>query len=220
METKSDNYNYIGLQCMVEFDRQKAASGAKSAIYDCLVFRVAASWWNGKERREVNGRRWKGRIPGTSGEVIFDPMKLIIVLQWTAICQYVNMVHLHQMQVNSQHDISHLISAQLSSYELNWTKQGLLLKTIVQESCTMTTRCADKSKQTATPPPKVKWLSVDSTQPDVMDVVLNEHFLPKIYVPLFAQLVFRIFNLCGHDLPTSQSYGQTDDMRSACMFPQ
>jgi len=31
---------------------------------------------------------------------------------------------------------------------------------------------------------------------------------------LFAQLVSKIFNLCGHDPPTSQTDGQTDDMRS------
>jgi len=44
----------------------------------------------------------------------------------------------------------------------------------------MTAWCADKRKQTATTPPKITWLSVDSIQPDVMDQVLNEHFLPKI----------------------------------------
>jgi len=33
---------------------------------------------------------------------------------------------------------------------------------------------------------------------------------------LFVQLVSKIFNLCGHDPPTSQTEtdGQTDDMRS------
>jgi len=30
---------------------------------------------------------------------------------------------------------------------------------------------------------------------------------------LFSQLVSKIFNLCGHDPPTSQTDGQTDDMR-------
>jgi len=30
---------------------------------------------------------------------------------------------------------------------------------------------------------------------------------------LFAQLVSKIFNLCGHDPPTSQTDGQTDDER-------
>jgi len=29
-----------------------------------------------------------------------------------------------------------------------------------------------------------------------------------------AQLVSKIFNLCGHDPPMSQTDGQTDDMRS------
>jgi len=31
---------------------------------------------------------------------------------------------------------------------------------------------------------------------------------------LFAQLVSKIFNLCGPDPPTSQTDGQTDDKRS------
>jgi len=31
---------------------------------------------------------------------------------------------------------------------------------------------------------------------------------------LFMQLDSKIFNLCGHDPPTSQADGQTDDMRS------
>jgi len=31
---------------------------------------------------------------------------------------------------------------------------------------------------------------------------------------LFAQLVSKIFNLCSHDPPTSQTDRQTDDMRS------
>jgi len=31
---------------------------------------------------------------------------------------------------------------------------------------------------------------------------------------LIAQLVSKIFNLCGHDPPTSQTDRQTDDMRS------
>jgi len=31
---------------------------------------------------------------------------------------------------------------------------------------------------------------------------------------LFAQVVSKIFNLCGYDPPTSQTDGQTDDMRS------
>jgi len=58
-----------------------------------------------------------------------------------------------------------------------------------QESCAiakMTTRCADKSKQTATPPPKIMWLSVDSIQPDVMDVGLERIFSPPkfLHVPL------------------------------------
>jgi len=49
----------------------------------------------------------------------------------------------------------------------------------VQESCAiakMTARCAHKSKQTATPPPKITWLSVDSVQPDVMDVGVERTF--------------------------------------------
>ena len=37
----------------------------------------------------------------------------------------------------------------------------------------MTARCADKSKQTPTPPPKITWLSVDSIQPDVMVVSIE-----------------------------------------------
>ena len=53
-----------------------------------------------------------------------------------------------------------------------------------QESCTiakMTARCADKSKQTATPPPKITWLSVDSIQPDVMDVGVERTFSSKTF---------------------------------------
>jgi len=44
---------------------------------------------------------------------------------------------------------------------------------------TMTTRCANKSKQTATPPPKITWLSFDSIQPDVMDVGVERTFSPQ-----------------------------------------
>jgi len=43
----------------------------------------------------------------------------------------------------------------------------------------MTARCADKSKQTATAPPKVTCLSVDSIQPDVMDVDVERTFSPQ-----------------------------------------
>jgi len=67
----------------------------------------------------------------------------------------------------------------------------------------MTARCADKSKQTAThatPPSKITWLSVDSIQPDVMDVGVRS----------FAQLASKIFNPCGHDPPRSQTDRQTD----------
>jgi len=53
-----------------------------------------------------------------------------------------------------------------------------------QESCPiaeMTALCADKSKQTATPPPEITWLSVDldSVQPDVMDVGVERTFSPQ-----------------------------------------
>ena len=47
----------------------------------------------------------------------------------------------------------------------------------------MTARCADKSKQTATPPPKITWLSVDSIQPDVVDVGV-ERTSKFLHVPL------------------------------------
>jgi len=43
----------------------------------------------------------------------------------------------------------------------------------------MTARCANKSKQTATSPPKITWLSVDSIQPDVMDVGVEQTFSPQ-----------------------------------------
>jgi len=43
----------------------------------------------------------------------------------------------------------------------------------------MTARCADKSKQTATLPPKITWLSVDSFQLDVMDVGVERTFSPR-----------------------------------------
>jgi len=43
----------------------------------------------------------------------------------------------------------------------------------------MTARCADKSKQTATPPPKVTSLSVASIQPDVMDIGVERTFFPQ-----------------------------------------
>jgi len=58
------------------------------------------------------------------------------------------------------------------------------------ESCDiakMTARCADKSKQTATPPPKITWLSVDSIQPDVVD---HDHIgwkSWKLIVPTISQ---------------------------------
>ena len=51
-----------------------------------------------------------------------------------------------------------------------------------QESCAiakMTVQCADKSKQTATPSPKIMWLSVDSIQPDVMDIGVEQTFSPQ-----------------------------------------
>jgi len=43
----------------------------------------------------------------------------------------------------------------------------------------MTARCADKSTQTVTPPPKITSLSVDSVQPDVMDVGVERIFSPQ-----------------------------------------
>jgi len=52
----------------------------------------------------------------------------------------------------------------------------------VQESCAiakMTMLCADKSKQTATPPPKIMRLSVVSIQLDVMDVAVEWTFSPQ-----------------------------------------
>jgi len=51
-----------------------------------------------------------------------------------------------------------------------------------QESCAIakiTARCADKSKQTTTPPSKITWLSVDSIQPDVMDIGAERTFSPQ-----------------------------------------
>ena len=104
------------------------------------------------------------------------------------------------------------------------------VKKTEQESCAiakMTARCADKSKQTATPPPKITWLSVDRTLLTCRCWLLNEHFLPKISPrspgsmsfglrkakmlgQLFAQLVSKIFNVCGRDAPTSQTDRQTD----------
>jgi len=90
----------------------------------------------------------------------------------------------------------------------------------------MTARRADKSKQTATPPPKITWRSVDSVQPDVMDVGVERTFSPQNfsmfpwqyvddlwatkskYVGLIGRAVsFQDFqpSLCGHDPPTSQT---------------
>jgi len=40
----------------------------------------------------------------------------------------------------------------------------------------MTAWCAGKTKQTTTPPPNITWLSVDSIQPDVMDVGVERTF--------------------------------------------
>ena len=54
----------------------------------------------------------------------------------------------------------------------------------LQESCAiakMTARYADKSKQIATPPHKITWLSVDSIQPDIMDVGVERTFSPQNY---------------------------------------
>jgi len=59
---------------------------------------------------------------------------------------------------------------------LPWSVEDIDVK---QESCAianMTARCADKSKQTATPPPKITRLSADSVQPDVMDVGVERTF--------------------------------------------
>ena len=55
--------------------------------------------------------------------------------------------------------------------QLGWSTRPLYTSPYIQESCAvakMTARCADKSKQTGTPPPKITWLSADSIQPDVM----------------------------------------------------
>ena len=97
-----------------------------------------------------------------------------------------------------------------------------------QERCAiakMTAWCAGNSKQTATPPPKITWLSVDSIQPDVVDVGVERTFSPQNFSmfswekgddlwatksKVVGQLVFKIFNLCGHDPPTSQTGRQTD----------
>jgi len=77
---------------------------------------------------------------------------------------------------------------QMSSTETNFwhsvTGMSLVCTGYInkQESCAiakMTTWCTDKSKQTATPPPKMTWLSVDSIQSDVMDVgVVEQTFSP------------------------------------------
>jgi len=51
-----------------------------------------------------------------------------------------------------------------------------------QESCAfakMTARCADKSKETATPPPRITWFSVDSIQLDVTYVGVARTFSPQ-----------------------------------------
>ena len=92
----------------------------------------------------------------------------------------------------------------------------------------MTARCADKSKQTTTPPSTITWLSVDSIQPDVFGRrCWTNIFYPKfLHVPLgvggwplgyeerrcgliVRAISSKMFSLCGHDLPTSQTDGQT-----------
>jgi len=55
----------------------------------------------------------------------------------------------------------------------------------------MTARCTDKSKQTATPPPKITWLSVDSVQLDGIDVGVERTFSPQrssTYSPKFLHV--------------------------------
>jgi len=52
----------------------------------------------------------------------------------------------------------------------------------------MTARRANKSKQTATPPPKITWLLVGSIQPDVMDVGVERTFSPKNFFPKFLHV--------------------------------
>ena len=79
-----------------------------------------------------------------------------------------------QHTITSSSSSSSSSSPPLSSNFSNWPKQ-------LQESCAiakMTARCADKSKQIATPP-KIMWLSVDSIQPNVMDVGVEWTFSPK-----------------------------------------
>jgi len=112
-----------------------------------------------------------------------------------------------------------------------------------QENCAiakMSAWCADKSKQTATPPPTITWLSVElhSIQPDVMDVGVERTFSPQNFstfpwkkvddlwamksedVGLIACAIsFQDFNLRGHDPPTSQADRQTDG-QTTCMRSQ
>ena len=99
----------------------------------------------------------------------------------------------------------------------------------------MTAWCACKSKETATPPPKITWLSIDSFQPDVMDVGVERTFSPQNFsvfswddLRLWATkskdvgLIIRAISFqdfqpmwsWSTNVTDRRTDGQTDDMRS------
>ena len=67
----------------------------------------------------------------------------------------------------------------------------------LQESCDiakMTARCTDKSKQTATSPFKITWLSIDSIEPDVINVGVERTFSPRNF-SMFPGSMWMTFGL-------------------------
>jgi len=105
------------------------------------------------------------------------------VITFIASCQIKNVLHEAALVV---------ISNGLATVNVDFGHQRMLpyiayavRGKMIQESCIiakMTVQCANKSTQTATPPPKITWLSVDSVQPDVMDVGVEETFSPKKFL--------------------------------------
>jgi len=95
-------------------------------------------------------------------------------------CQVVHAIAIwHRYTAIEQRDFSQKLAFTLV--------QGRSVSYIKQESCAiakMTVRCVDKSKQTATPPPKITWLLVHSIQPDVMD----DRCWPNIFSPKFLHV--------------------------------
>jgi len=105
-------------------------------------------------------------------------------------------------------------------------KKAVLSQTWPRDAPTKVNKQAEQPHLHA---PKFTWFSVDSIQLDVMDVGVERTFSPQNFsmfpwkkvddlwttkkedVGLIVRAIsFQIFNLCGHDLPTSQTDRRTD----------